>query len=278
MKRFFILLFIPLLFLSACNKPTETKLPELTVVFSDVGKADFILICCNGKFAVIDAGYKSSADKIDEIMDSYGVTALEFAVATHNDKDHIGGMAHVIEKYDPEILYINYLPADSKQYENMTDAANVKGTVVKKLKRNDTFSLSGASFKVLSPDDGLLELDDENESSIVLKMTYGNKSVLFTGDAQFEAENNMLLNCKKDLSCSVIKIAHHGSEKASSKEFLLKTGAEYAVISTGDEEPASAQTLKTLSDLNITVFNTDTDGDIILKTDGVTVSVSKKGS
>ena len=274
-KRIVIVLTSLLLLLCSCT-PAQRS-PELTVVFADVGKADFILVCCDGKFGVIDAGYKSSKEKIDEVMTEYGVKTLEFAVATHNDKDHIGGMAHILEKYGAKTLYVTRLEGEGKQYINMLDAAAIKGIPVVKLKRNETVPFCGAEFTVLSPDDSLIELKDENEASLVLRMQYGKNSVLFMGDAQIKAEEKLISNYKDELVCDAIKIGHHGSVQASSRVFLSKTKAKYAIISTGDEEPASELTLNAVSACNMQLYNTDNDGDILLKTDGVNLTVTKKG-
>ena len=276
MKKFFIIITVLILILCSCTTPSVVD-EELTVHFADVGKADLILIKCGDKYGLIDAGYKSSRDKADEIMEQYGVKTLQFALATHNDKDHIGGMAHIIEKYDPETLYITPLVSEEKLYKNMLEAASLKGTTVKKLKKGDKFTFCGASFDVLSPDDNLLALKNENESSIVLKMQYGKNSVLFMGDAQIKSEEVIMKYYTKELSCDVIKIGHHGSSKASSQVFLSKTNAKYAVISTGDEEPASDLTLKSIAACNMKVYNTDADGDIIMKIDGTNISFTTKG-
>ena len=276
MKKLFILLLLPLLLLSACDKPTGGTEPTMTVVFADVGKADFILIKSDGKFGVIDAGYKSSKDKIDSVMEKYSVESIEFAVATHNDKDHIGSMSHVIEKYGVKTLYICPLKSDEKLYKNMLESATIKGTSVVTSRQGMEFSLGNASFTVLEPDDGLVALGTENDSSIVLSMEYGSKSVLFMGDAQIKTENAMMKKYSADLSCDVIKIGHHGSSKASSQLFLSKTGAKYAVITTGSEESAAAVTLKAIDACKMKLYNTETDGDVIMLTDGKTVTFKKE--
>ena len=277
MKKICIILLLPLLLCCCVNTPGGSA-AKLTVVFADVEKADFILIKFDDKFAVIDAGYKNSKDKIDAVMEEYGVKTLEFAVATHNDKDHIGGMAHVIEKYGAKTLYITPLDGEGKQYGNMLEAAVIKGTEVIKVKRGTSFSLGDATFKALSPDDALLQLKDENEASVVLRMEYGKKSVLFMGDALLKAEESIMTNCQSLIPCDVIKTGHHGGDDASSQTFLSKTNAKYAVISTGDERPAADKTLKALSKYGMEILNTHTDGDIIMETDGNTITFTKKGA
>jgi beta-lactamase superfamily II metal-dependent hydrolase len=146
-----------------------------------------------------------------------------------------------------------------------------------KIKRGETFSLCGAVFTALSPDDSLIGLNDENEASIVLKMQYGKKSVLFMGDAQLKAEEKLITNYKDELLCDAIKIGHHGSNQSSSRTFLSKTNAKYAIISTGDEEPAAEVTINAISARKLQLFNTDTVGDVVLKTNGTDLTVQKKG-
>jgi competence protein ComEC len=275
MKKLVLLLILPLLLLTSCKPPTGGSEPRLTVVFADVEKADFILIKFDDKFGVIDAGYKSGKDKIDAVMEKYGVTTLEFAAATHNDKDHIGGMAHVLEKYGAKTLYITPLEGEGKQYNNMLEAAAIKGTEVVKVKRGMSFTFGDATFKALAPDDDLLKLKDENEASVVLRMEYGKISVLFMGDALLKSEESIMTSCQSLIPCDVIKIGHHGGDDASSQTFLSKTKAKYAVISTGDERPAADVTLKAIEKYGMELYNTHTDGDITMNTNGDTITFNK---
>ena len=275
MKKLVLLLILPLLLLCSCDLPTGGKEPRLTVVFADVGKGDLILIKFDDKFALIDAGYKNGKDITDTLFSKYNVKTLEFAVATHNDKDHIGGMAYVLEKYGAKTLYITPLEGEGKQYNNMLEAAAIKGTEVVKVKRGTSFALGDVSFKALSPDDDLIKLKDENESSIVLRMEYGKRSVLFMGDALMKSEESIMTACQSLIPCDVIKIGHHGGDDASSQTFLSKTKAKYAVISTGDERPAADVTLKAIEKYGMELYNTHTDGEILMQTDGDIISFYK---
>ena len=277
MKRvLFAVLIFALLFSCSCKKPETEPEAKLFALIADVGKADFILIGCGGEFGVIDAGFKTSKDKIDSVMEEYGVSRLSFAVATHNDKDHIGSMEHVIEKYNVKTLYISPLEDEGKLYRKMIDAAAIKGTSVVEVKKGMTFNMGDAKFTVLSPDNALIEKEDVNEASAVIRMQYGDRSVLFMGDAQLQAEGSLMKNYTDELICDAIKIGHHGSSQASSQLFLSKTKAKYALISTGDEEPAADVTVKAINACKMTLLNTDTDGDLIIKTDGKTLTASPK--
>ena len=275
MKKTLILLLLLPLILCSCN--TGNAGGSIKIIFADVGKADLILICRDGKFGLIDAANKTDKDKIDALFRENGVKSLEFALATHNDKDHIGAMQHVIENYKPAALYITPLEGEGKLYKNMIDAANAAGVKTTALRAGDSFALGGASFSVLSPDDKTLALKDENEASVVVKMTFGKNTVLFTGDANFGAEKRMLETYPDALSADVIKIAHHGGDKSSSQIFLQKVGAKYAIISTGDERPAADVTLNAISACGMECFNTHTDGDITLTIENGNINITKKG-
>lgn len=277
MKRLGAALLAVLLLLCACGGGDSGVNGEVKVVFADVGKADFILIKTESGFGVIDAGYKASKDKIDSVMKEYGVSELEFAVATHNDKDHIGSMAHVIQKYKVKTLYTTPLESEDKLYKNMLDAASLRGTEVKQIMQGAGFSLGDAVFSVLEPDSGLLALQSENDSSLVIRMQFGGTAVLFMGDAQLKTETALMKKYSTDLQCDAIKIGHHGSDKASSQLFLSKTGAEYAIITTGDEEPAAAVTVKAINACKMKKYDTQTDGDIVLVSNGKKVTVTSKG-
>ena len=283
LKIFTALLLIFAAVLSACThvsedtsaapeqtEPLQYPLEELQILFADVGKADFMLLSCGEKYMIIDSGYKKNKDRIFEILDEHGVKTIEYAVATHADKDHIGSMADIIKHYNVKNLIISNFESTEALYKKMLTAARNNGCSVTRVACGDSFRFAGALFKVLSPDDTLLQLNDENEASVVLMMSYGKRKVLFAADALYLAEDEMRNNSDIDLSADVIKIGHHGSAKASTEGFIRDIGAQYAVISTATEDvPYPAQlTLDTLEKYNVTVYRTDTDGDITLKTDG----------
>lgn len=250
---------------------------DLKIIVGDVGKADFILLACDGEYAVIDCGYKSSYTYVESVLLSEGVDKLKFVVATHPDKDHIGGMAKLLKNFPVESLYLCPLESKSDEYEKMMERASDKGVRTVTAKQNDVLTLGNARLTTYSPTQELLELDDENEASIVQMLTYGSFRMLFMGDGQFSCEG-VLLNSELDLSCEVIKIAHHGSDKASSREFIERTGAGRAIISCGDtddEKFPSDGVIRTLSELDVDIYRTDRDGGITIITNGDAVDIER---
>ena len=285
----FILIFSLLLCGCGVNKDDITSsndsdvvedsqvLPELTVIFGDVGKADFILLSCGGEYAVIDAGYKKSYDYIEKTLLKQGIEKLKFAVATHPDKDHIGGMAKLIKNFDIGQLYISPRANDSDEYEKMIKRANEKNVPIVTAKVGDVLTLGGAKLTTYSPDTSLLVLNDDNEASVVQMLEYGDFRMLLMGDGQLICES-VLMNSKLDLKADVIKIAHHGSTRSSTEGFLKTVGAKYAVISAGNddgEEYPSKAVVEKISDIGMDIYRTDRDGGIVLKTDGVNIEFER---
>ena len=284
-KKLAVLLLLCTLLLCSCDPGTveqtteklPDELPEMKICFFDVGKADCILISCGGSNMIIDAGYKGSKAKIREELKNLGVKKVDIAVATHNHKDHIGSMAFVIEKYDVKTLYISQLEADDSLYEDMREAASLRGCSVIKAEDGMTFSLGYARFRILSPNAKLVRAGDENEASTVIRMDYGDISVLFMADAMQTAEATLAAAHKDDLAVDVIKIGHHATEQTCGLSFLQKTGAKYAVISTGDGQEVSEAALKNINGCGMQLYRTDTDGDVTMTTDGKTLNFTTGG-
>lgn len=268
------------------EKQTDTEeetdsLPSVTVAgaeitFFDVGKADFILIRCGGENMVIDSGYEENKKFVIEKLKENGVEKIKYLIATHPDKDHIGSMAKILTEIETECLYICPVEKDSTAYKNMMNAAekNSVNTVVAEC--GDTLTLGEAVFDVISPNEKLVSDGDENEASIVMMMRYGAVRVLFCGDAQKNAEKEML-NSEYDLSADVIKIGHHGSNRSSGKEFLSRVGADYAVISTGiadGEKYISDKVIKKLENNGTKIFRTDLCGSVFMVTDGDKIEIT----
>ena len=152
-------------------------------------------------------------------------------------------------------------------------AVNAEGAGVNYAKRNGTISTESLNFSILNPPDTLFS--DANNNSIVLRLDYGDTVFLFSGDAENEAEANMLAT-EGELWAQVLKVGHHGSKTASSIEFLGKVNSDIAIISCGEGNSYGHPhdiTLKNLSNLGITIYRTDIYGNIILESDGVTYRV-----
>lgn len=240
----------------------------------DVGKADCLLLACDGLYMLVDTGEKEDEQTIRDYLTAQGVTRLELLVATHPDKDHIGGMPWVLREYDVAQAWICPLSRESDPYMSMMVALSAEGTPVEHPMAGYAGSLGSATIEVLSPNDALLADGDKNECSLVLRVTYGQTRFLLMADAQKDAEQ-YLLDSGRDLSADVLKVGHHGSDKATTRKLLRAVNAEYAVISGNNPD---SDTLDKLSEEGAIVLRTDVDGTVVFRSDGESISVRTEHS
>lgn len=256
---------------SVSNVTNNSENVNLEVYFLDVGQADSILIKLEDEYMLIDAGNNEDGVKLVNYFNELGIKEFKYVFGTHPHEDHIGGMDDIINNFKIDNYYMPDKITTTKTFEDVLDALinnNLQYTI---LEKGDEFNLSSANFKVIYAGD---ETNDINDSSIVLKLTYGNNSFLLTGDATSNVEKTLLnYNIKSD----VLKVAHHGSNYSSTDEFLDVVSPKYAVISVGKNNSynhPSNSTLKKLNDRNIKLYRTDLDGTIKFISDGENITIT----
>ena len=249
---------------------------KLLVHFLDVGQGDCELVCLpSGKVMLIDAGDNGEESIITRYLDKLGIKRIDYLVATHPHADHIGGMEEIIKGYEIGEIYMPRVEAESKTFERMLDAIDEKGLLIHTGEAGKViFSEDSIKARILSPPKGKL-YEDKNNNSLVIKLEYQDRSFLFTGDIEEDAERD-ILSAKEYIFADVLKVAHHGSSTSSISEFIDKTQPQYAVISCGEGNEYGhphKETLDKLESLGIKVLRTDELGTIIITTDGKNLEV-----
>ena len=249
----------------------DAKVKEnFSVSFIDVGQADSVLIRNGNYNMLIDAGNNEDGEKLVNYFKSLGIEEFTYVFATHPHEDHIGGMDDIINNFKIDNYYMSNKLSTTKTFMDVLDALdgrNLKYTVPNK---GDTLKFGDANIKVIYPGD---DKSNINDSSIVLKITYGKNSFLLTGDATSNVERKIY---NEDIKSDVLKVAHHGSSYSSIDVFLDKVKPYYAVISVGKNNiynHPSNKTLEKLNKRNIKVYRTDLDGTIVFISDGDNLSV-----
>lgn len=249
---------------------------ELEVHFIDVGQADCALLASGGHFMLIDGGNNDDADRILTYLQNAGVKKLDIVVGTHPHEDHIGSLDAAIETFEVGAVYMPEVSADTETYRDVLKAVKGKGLQVQHPAPGDVLDFNGLPVEIFGP---VKEYSNLNNNSIVLRVSVGETEFLFTGDAETEAEFD-ILDQGFDISADVLKVSHHGSSGSSVEEFLAYTDADYAVISVGignSYDHPEDVTLKRLQNYGMEIFRTDQLGTIVCKTDGEKISFRQEG-
>lgn len=248
---------------------------NLQIVFIDVGQADAALVRCGGQAMLIDGGNAADSNTMYAVMQKYGIQTLDYVIGTHAHEDHIGGIAGALNYATVKTTYCPVTDYDSKAFQNFKKAVENCGSAITVPNTGDSFTLGDAVCTILAVN----TTSDTNNTSIVLRIVYGDTSFLFTGDAERDTEQAILAR-GTDVRSTVLKVGHHGSETSTSYLWLREVDPTYAVISVGKGNSYGHPTeavLSRLRDAEVTTFRTDMQGDITCTSDGkkVTFSVSR---
>ena len=245
----------------------------LTVTWLDVGQGDAAVIQCGGQAMLIDGGKPDKSSYIYAWLQQHGLGYLDVIVATHVDADHIGGLSGALNYASVGTAYCPETTGTTETFQSFVKYLARRGKQITVPTAGETFALGGAQVQILGP---LHSAEDSNDNSIVLKVSFGATSFLFTGDAE-RAEEQDLLNAGVNLQSTVLKVGHHGSDTSTSYPFLRAVAPQYAVISVGTGNSYGHPTeavLSRLRDAGVTTFRTDMQGEITAVSDGQTVNFS----
>lgn len=240
----------------------------LKIHYIDVGQGDSILIQCGNENMVIDAGSNNKGELVKEYLKSQGVEELEYVIATHPHEDHVGGLDIVIDNYNIDKVIMPKITTTTRTYKDVINSIRNKNLKITVPKVGTSFSLGEASFVILAPSSS--EYEDANNYSVCIKLTYGNNSFLFTGDAEEISEEEMI-SSGINLRADVLKLGHHGSRYSTTEEFLAAVNPRYTVISVGknnDYGHPHSEVMNRLDNLDIPVYRTDKNQTVIATSDG----------
>ena len=280
--RALLAVWLTLAFLTAAGfaaySAWQTSRIGFAVHFVDVGQGDGAIVVCDGKTLVIDGGTaENGAKMVEYLQNTLHVSKVDFVIGTHPHADHIGGLPDVIRACKVKKLYSPVDEFEAKTFETMKRAADDKKLKITVPQAGQSFSLGRAKVEFLAP---LGIYDNVNDLSLVVRITYGQTAFLFTGDAERPSEYDMT-DSGEDLSATVLKVGHHGSNTSTSYVFLRQVMPAYAIISCGKDNAYGhphEEVLSRLADEGAVVYRTDECGTIVCRSNGAKVTVrTEKG-
>ena len=255
---------------------TQRSLPTdvLEVHFIDVGQGDSILIEAGPNSMLIDAGENNKGSDVVNYLQQHNITDLDYVIGTHPHSDHIGGLDTVINSIPVDNVIMPDVAHTTQTFEDILDSLEKNDLHITKPEVGTSYQLGAATFTIIAPNSN--EYEDMNDYSVGIKLTYGNNSFLFTGDASSTSEEEMLQN-DIDLTADVIKLSHHGSSTGSMDPFLEEVNPSYAVICVGEDNEYGhphTEVLQSILNRRIKLYRTDKQGSVVFTSDGNTISVN----
>jgi competence protein ComEC len=272
-------LILPLLVVAILVWSVALTAPDdkLHVSFLDVGQGDAILIQTpNGQDILIDGG--PDPQKINLELSKklpFWDRTIDLMVCTQPQADHVTGLVEVLQRYKVKQVLEPGVPYDSAIYQEWLRLIEDKGIEYNIARAGQEIDLgSGIKLEVLNPPEGLFEetSHDVDNNGVVLRLTWGKVSFLFTADIREEAEFE-LIGQRANLRSTVLKVAHHGSETSTTSQFLAAVDPEVAVISVGADNTFDHPSPEVVERLvgrlgEDNVYRTDKAGTIEFITDG----------
>ena len=247
-----------------------------TVHSIDVGQGDCTLIMSGGCTVLIDAGEEEAGPVVAEYLNKYGITRLDYVIATHPHSDHIGGLPFVMKNFPVGKLIAPKISEEmtpaSKCYTRFLTAVKENGLRMTRAVPGESYTIGEGTLTILAPLRS--DYDELNDFSVVCRFDCADSSFLFTGDAEKIVEEE-LCDSGADLSADVLKVGHHGSSTSTRAPFLDAVSAKYAVIYCGKDNSfnhPNTKTMKRLDEYGLEIYRTDLQGDIIFVTDGKTIT------
>ncbi|WP_404451445.1 MBL fold metallo-hydrolase [Virgibacillus necropolis] len=267
--RWYIVILLFFIFVTApVNTIHGEQQPTMQVHFIDVGQGDSILIQTpEDKTILIDGGTPESGKKIVEYLENQQIDKINLLIVTHPDIDHIGGLPKVMKSTKVEQILDSGKLYTTKTYRKYIGQVAKQGIPVEIAEKNQLINLDPSlKIRVLNTYE---PFRNNNESSIVLKVTYKEMDFLFLGDIEKEQEKELMKI--EGLQSEFIKVAHHGSRTSSSLDFLKKVNPKVAILTYSKQNDYGhpvGRVIQNLYRVNALIFSTAVFGNITVTTNG----------
>lgn len=257
---------------------TDVYQDRMRINFIDVGQGDSCLIRYKGTNIMIDSGGSLSKNKDEKsydigenVLNNYllnrGITRLDYIMASHFDEDHSQGFIFLLKNMKVKNVIISEQYKTSSIYEQFKQICKKQNIQIIYVKSGDEIRIKDLAFKILHPKSKENQISENplNNNAIVCMVKYKNRRILFTGDIEKVAENEMVKEYTNGLKADILKVGHHGSKTSTTKEFLDLINPSVALIGVGQNNKfghPNEDVIKRLEEKNIQIYRTDEMGEI----------------
>lgn len=257
---------------------TDVYQDRMRINFIDVGQGDSCLIRYKGTNIMIDSGGSLSKNKDgksydigENVLNNYllnrGITRLDYIMASHFDEDHSQGFIFLLKNMKVKNVIISEQYKTSSIYEQFKQICKKQNIQIIYVKSGDEIRIKDLAFKILHPKSKENQISENplNNNAIVCMVKYKNRRILFTGDIEKVAENEMVKEYTNGLKADILKVGHHGSKTSTTKEFLDLINPSVALIGVGQNNKfghPNEDVIKRLEEKNIQIYRTDEMGEI----------------
>ncbi|MFA6227521.1 MAG: ComEC/Rec2 family competence protein [Candidatus Paceibacterota bacterium] len=244
----------------------------LKVAFLDVGQGDSILVESPvGNQILIDGGSNGKVlESLGQALPFYD-RSIDAVIATHPDKDHIGGVPEILKNYKVNEYFDNGAVAETATDRELKNKVEKLGIKYELARSGEVLDIGGGAYLVIISPSGEPRGSDTNKYSVVAKLIFGEISFLLTGDAPTEVKNKLAIAYGEGLKSQVLKVAHHGSRNSLSEAFLSAVSPDYSIISAGKDNSYGhphIEVLDFLQKINSKVIETFQYGNIVFESNG----------
>ena len=279
-KKLVVIILIAILIANSCIHVQNHG--KMIIYFIDVGQGDSTLIrTAKNKTILIDGGgsENSSFDVGEKTLLPYlldrKITVLDYVVISHFDTDHCGGILYLMEHLKVKNIIISKQGKESSNYNKFKNIVLDKGIYVIFVKKGDKIKIDNETYMdVLFPSNNLISDNILNNNSIVTKICYNNFSILFTGDVEEIAENEICsqYNTTNKLKANILKVAHNCSKTSSTAEFIKMVKPQIALIGVGEKNKfghPNDRVIQRLKNMNTKIYRTDKMGEIVIQINNI---------
>lgn len=269
------LIVLTLLSITSCDTGGKSDSKSgFSIKFIDVGQGDAALVSCDGHYMLIDGGPKGAADKVYNALVDEKATKLDYLIVSHMHEDHIGGLQKALSYVSKVSKTLSVESDDDSEeyYDFHSELLTVGCSSIDVPKEGQKFSLGSSTIEIIAVGDPTMN----NNESLVVLITYGSTTFLFTGDMQYQTEDKISDKYSDNFPITLLKVAHHGAENSTEYRFVRATSPKYAIISVGGGNRYGHPTEKVLSVLeqaDVKTYRTDMNGTITVTSDGKELTI-----